>query len=62
MVNYLSIAGTFVEWATGEHFRVGLPRDGRFGEMELFSDSSDVGIPCTVREEERRKCTGKRYN
>lgn len=42
VVDYLSIAGTFVEWATSEHFRVGLPRDGRFGNMELFGASSDV--------------------
>lgn len=43
VVDYLSIAGTFVEWATSEHFRVGLPRDGRFGEVELFSDVSGAG-------------------
>lgn len=40
VVDFLSIGGTFVEWAVSDHFRVGLPRDERFEVMDLFSDGA----------------------
>ncbi|KAM0719854.1 hypothetical protein Q7P37_003989 [Cladosporium fusiforme] len=35
VVDFESVSGTFVEWATSENCHIGLPRDEKFETMEL---------------------------